>query len=44
MFDREIHIEHNKIPKKNILIDVTNYHRTQHINLFWYLAVLVSNS
>ena len=43
-FDREINIEHKQIPT-HILTDYEIYHCTQHIKrIFWYLAVLISNS
>ena len=44
MFDRAINIEH-KLKPKIYLTDDDNYHGTQHIKrIFWYLAVLISNS
>ena len=44
MFDRAINIENKQVPKR-IFTDDENYHGTQHIKMiFWYLAVLISNS
>ena len=43
-FDRENNTENKQIPI-NISTEDENYHVTQHIkSLFWYLAVLISNS